>query len=140
MAFQEEPDMPQIVQNPSGAGGVPTDTSGVQRSAPTFVPGAQNGGSPPAAVISPDSSDLRGSVTFGSGTVPSIGAQLVCTFTTPRDPSRLPVVQLTETTTAFSALQPAVVVTATGFTVSTAVAPAASQGNTIYGFGWTLTD
>jgi hypothetical protein len=132
--------MPQQVQNPSGAGGVPTDTSGVQRGAPTAVAGANNGTTPPAPVVANDSSDLRGSLTFGSGTTPAIGAQVVVTFTTPRDANRLPVIQLTETTVAFSALQPAVAVTSTGFTVSTAVAPTGSQANTVYGFGWTLTD
>lgn len=130
----------QVVQNPSGSG-VPTDTSGVQRAAPAIVAGANNGTGPPAPIVSPDSSDVRGSCTFGSGTTPAVGAQCVMTFTTPRDTNRLPVVQLTETTTAFSALQPAVTgLTATGFTVSTAVAPAASQAATVYGFGWTLND
>jgi hypothetical protein len=133
--------MPESVQNPSGAGGVPTDTSGVQRAAPTAVAGGSNGTGPPAPVIAGDSSDLRGSLTFGSGTTPAAGSQVVVSFTTPRDANRLPVIQMTETTTALAALNPAVTsVTAAGFTVSTGSAPAASQGNTVYGLAWALVD
>jgi hypothetical protein len=120
---------------------MPTDTSGVKRQPPTAVAGANNGTGPPAPVISVDSSDDRGSLTFGSGTTPAIGAQVVVSFTQPKDPNRLPLIQLTETTTAFSALQPAVTsVTANGFTVSTAVAPAGSQAATVYGFAWSTQD
>lgn len=133
--------MPQNVANPSGLGGTPTDTSGVQRAAPTAAAGASNGGSPPAPVMSADSSDIRGSLTFGSGTTPAAGAQVVVTFTTPRDAGRLPVIQITETTTVLSALNPAVTaVTATGFTVSTNSAPTASQANTTYGLAWQTID
>jgi hypothetical protein len=133
--------MPESVVNPSGLGGVPTDTSGVQRAAPTAAAGANNGTTPPAPVVAGDSSDLRGSVTFGSGSTPAAGAQVVVTFTTPRDSNRLPVIQMTETTTALAALNPAVTaVTAAGFTVSTGSAPAASQGATVYGLAWALFD
>lgn len=115
------------------------DVSGVDRNVPAAATGAGAGTSPPAPVVSVDSCDERGSVTFGSGTSPAAGAQLVITFARPQDPNRLPVVQLTETTTALSALNPAVTsITANGFTVSTAGAPTASQGNTTYGFAWTL--
>lgn len=120
---------------------MPTDTSGIKRQAPAAVAGANNGTGPPAPLVSVDSSDDRGSLTFGSGSAPAIGAQVVVTFTQPKDTARLPVVQLTETTTAFSALQPAVTsITATGFTVSTAVAPTASQAATVYGFAWSTQD
>lgn len=120
---------------------MPTDTSGIKRQTPTAVAGANNGTSPPAPVMSVDSSDDRGSLTFGSGATPAAGAQVVVTFTQPKDTARLPVVQITETTTATAALNPAVTsITATGFTVSTNSAPAASQGNTIYGLAWTVTD
>lgn len=120
----------------------PVDNSGVNRAAPTAAAGANNGTSPPAPIVATaDSSDLRGSLTFGSGTSPAAGAQCVVTWATPKDANRLPIVQLTETTAAFSALQPAVTaVTAAGFTVSTANAPTASQAATVYGFAWTTFD
>jgi hypothetical protein len=118
-----------------------TDVSGIKFQRPTAAAGASNGGSPPAPVVAVDSSDDRGSLTFGSGTAPAAGAQCVVTFATPKDGNRLPVVQITETTTATAALNPGVTaITATGFTVATNSAPTASQGNTIYGFAWTVTD
>lgn len=117
------------------------DTSGVKRQPPTAAAGASNGTAPPAPVVSVDSSDDRGALTFGSGTVPAAGAQVTVTFATPKDPARLPQVQITETTSATAALNPAVTsVTATGFTVSTNSAPAASQAAGIYGFCWSVQD
>jgi hypothetical protein len=129
------------ITQPSELGGVPTDTSGVQRANPTAVAGANNGGSPPAPVMAIDSFDGRGTLTFGSGTVPAAGAQCVVTFVTPRDANRLPVVLLTATTPALAALGIAVTgLSATGFTISTATAPTASQANTTYGVSWHLVD
>ncbi len=118
-----------------------TDVSGVKRVVPTAAAGANAGTGPPAPVMNGNSDDDRGTVTFGSGTTPAAGAVVVVTFATPRDASRLPVVQITETTTALAALQPAVTsITSTGFTVSTASALAGSQANTVYGLAWTCTD
>ena len=118
---------------------VPTDTSGVQRVTPTAAAGAGAGGSPPAPVVSVDSADGRGTVTFGSGTTPAGGVAVTVTFTTARDPNRLPCIQITETTVALSALNPAVTsITSTGFSVSTNTALTASQANTVYGFMWDL--
>jgi hypothetical protein len=114
------------------------DPSGVDRNVPTAAVGAGNGAGP-APVVASQSADERGSLTFGSGAVPAAGAQVTVTFVRPQDPNRLPVVQMTETTTALAALDPAVTsVTETGFTVSTGVAPAASQANTVYGLAWAL--
>lgn len=133
--------MPETVAEPSGLPGVPTDTSGVQRAAPTAAAGAGAGTGPPAPVVAGDSSDLRGSVTFGSGTTPAGGVAVTVAFVTARDPNRLPVIQITETTAALSALNPAVTaVSSTGFSVSTNTALTASQASTVYGFAWTLTD
>jgi hypothetical protein len=118
-----------------------TDTSGVKRVLPAAAAGANNGTTPPAPVMAVDSSDDRGSVTFGSGSAPAAGAQLVVSFAVAKDPARLPVIQITETTTATAALNPAVTsTTSAGFTVSTGAAPAASQGNTIYGLSWAAQD
>jgi hypothetical protein len=118
-----------------------TDTTGVKRQAPAAAAGAANGTAPPAPAVSTDSSDDRGSLTFGSGSSPAAGAQVTVAFTAPRDPARLPVVMITETTTALAALNPAVTaITATGFTVSTGSAPSASQAATVYGLAWTCQD
>lgn len=118
----------------------PIDTSGVKRTGPAIAAGAALGIAPPALVLNSDSSDDRGSLTFGSGSSPAAGVALVFTFAVPKDPNRLPVVNLTETTVAAAALNPAVTaVTATGFSISVA-APAASQGNTVYGLQWSVID
>lgn len=116
------------------------DPSGVDRNAPTAAAGANNGTSPPAPIVqNPGSCDERGAVTFGSGATPAAGAQCVVSFVRKQDPNRLPLVQITETTAALSALNPAVTsVTANGFTVSTNSAPTASQAATVYGFAWNL--
>jgi len=117
------------------------DSSGVDRNAPVLAAGAANGTGPPAPVLAAGSDDARGSATFGSGTTPAAGAQLTVTFARPRDAARLPVVQITETTTALAALNPAVTsITSTGFTLSTGSAPAASQAATVYGVAWQLID
>ena len=115
------------------------DTSGVDRNVPTAAMAAGAGTGPPAPVVSGNSCDERGSLTFGTGTTPAAGAVITVTFARPQDPNRLPVVQITETTTVLAALNPAVTaVTSTGFTVSLNSAPTASQGNTVYGFAWAL--
>ena len=115
------------------------DVSGVDRNVPTAAAAAGNGTGPPAPIVSGNSADERGSVTFGSGTTPAAGSQITISFVRPQDPNRLPVVQITETTTALSALNPAVTsVTSTGFTIGTAGAPTGSQVNTTYGFAWAL--
>ena len=87
--------MPETVTEPSGLAGVPTDTSGVQRAAPTAAAGAGAGSSPPAPVVAGDSSDLRGSLTFGSGGTPAGGVAVTVTFVKPRDANRLPFIQIT---------------------------------------------
>lgn len=131
----------QVVALPSGLAGVPTDTSGVQRSAPVAAAGAGAGTSPPAPVVAPDSSDVRGSLTFGSGTTPPGGTVVTVTFTTPRDPNRLPMVIAQETTSATAGIDFATVVTATGFSIVTNTRNlAASQPNTTYGVAWLLVD
>lgn len=121
---------------------MPTDTSGVKRQPPTAAAGAGAGTAPPAPVVSVDSSDDRGSLTFGSGTAPAAGVVFTVTFTTPKDPARLPVVQITEITTATAGVDLAVTsITATGFSVSSNTRNlAASQANTVYGLAWLCVD
>ncbi len=122
---------------------MPTDVSGVKRTAPTAVAGAGAGTSPPAPVVaSPDSSDDRGSLTFGSGTGPGAGVVVTVNFAAPKDPSRLPVVMIQEATAASAGIDLAVTsITAAGFSVSTNTRNlTASQPATTYGFNWICLD
>lgn len=106
---------------------------------PTAAMGAAAGTTPPAAAVgaAPATSDIRGSLTVGSGTTPGTGALFTVTYS--RTYATAPNVMLTETTTAASLLNPAVTSwTTSGFTVSVGTAPTASQANTTYGFSWQL--
>lgn len=103
--------------------------------APTVAAGANAGTIPPAPVLAANSRDQRGGATFGTGTTPAVGAQLVVTFNSAFPIA--PFVQITETTGPTTALGPYVsAVSTTGFTVSFNTAPAASQPNTAYGISW----
>lgn len=116
----------------------------------TATAGAALGTSPPAAVITPGANAFRGNVTFGSGTVPAAGIALTIVFpvalvnllragtTTPQA-----YIYLTATTAAAAGLGLAAIFTTsgqtvTGFTINVNTAPAASQGNTVYGVNWIL--
>ena len=113
--------------------------------APTAAAGSSAGGSPPAPVITPGSSDLRGNLTFGTGTTPAAGAQVVVTFGTPfssplgQNALANPIVMLTPGNAATAVLDLcAITVTQTGFTISCNTAPTASQGNTTYSVNWAV--
>lgn len=116
----------------TSTGGHLVDTSGTPVAA---AAGANNGASPPAPIAAAAGTDTRGSVTFGSGTTPAAGAQVVITFSTAF--AAAPVVVLAAGTSATAALNvfPSAVST-TGFTVSTVSAPAASQGGSTYRVSW----
>lgn len=102
----------------------------------TAVAGSNAGTTPPSPVVAASSNDTRGSLTWGTGTTPAAGNQAVVTFTGTAF-AAAPVVMLTETNAATSALAPYVTAVGTGgFTVATQVAPAASQANTTYGVAW----
>ena len=118
------------------------DPTGVNRRVPSVAAGAGLGTAPPAPVIDPASSDQRGLITFGSGTVPAAGAILTVTFSVPRDPGRLPKVLLQEATAATAGIDVAVTsVTANGFTLSQATRNvAASQAANTYGFYYLVVD
>ena len=124
------------------------DVTGVKRYPPAVTYGAtaQVGTSPPAMVMGAGSDDDRGTVTFGTGTgvttVSSAGSPvLTFTFANPKDPNRLPVVQVSETTPALALLDVVVLsVTSTGFTVGAAVVLASSQAATVYGVTWSVID
>lgn len=96
------------------------DPSGQDRTVPTVTLGAGDGTAPPAATVDSDSNDERGTVRFGSGTVPGTGAVFTLNFAAPRDSNRLPKVFLQEASVAMAGIDVAVTsVTSTGFTVST---------------------
>jgi hypothetical protein len=101
---------------------------------PTIVLNANNGGSPPAVTLEAGSDDMAGGVIFGSGTSPNGGTQMSMTFSQPLISGLLPrAVMVTPANVTTAPKQPYVVtITATGFEIGLAVAPAASQGGTVY--------
>ena len=109
--------------------------------APTAAAGANNGTSPPAPVVATAAIDTRGNITFGSGSSPAAGAQVVVTINA-NEAAELqgtPSVILTPKNTATQALGLYVsAVSTTAFTVSTTNAPTASQANTVYSFDYVL--
>jgi hypothetical protein len=118
------------------------DPTGQDRVVPTVVLGPGAGTGPPAPTVDPQSSDERGSVSFGSGTTPAAGVIFTLTFAAPRDPNRLPKVLLQEATSALAGVDLAVTsITATGFTVSTNTRNlAASQAAGTYGLHYFVMD
>lgn len=97
------------------------------------------GTSPPAPVVTGGSTDLGGTVTWGTGTSPNSQAQLTVTFGVPWTipGGGGPHVVLTPLNSATQALGLFVSgVSPTGFNVYAAVAPAASQGASTYQFSY----
>lgn len=103
----------------------------ISQNAPTAAAGANAGTSPPAPVKT-GCTDVAGKITFGTGTSPAAGSQVVVTFQVAYGSA--PKVVLTPINSASAALNFHVATTTTTFTVSCVNAPAASQANTIYGF------
>jgi hypothetical protein len=101
------------------------------QNAPTAAAGANAGTSPPAPVKT-GCTDISGKITFGTGTGPGAGAQVVTTFNVAY--ANAPKVVLTPINSASAALNFHVATTTTTFTVSCVNAPSASQANTVYGF------
>lgn len=98
---------------------------------PTAAAGANAGTTPPAPVLT-NCSDVDGQITFGTGTVPTLGSMVVATFAKPY--ATPPRVLFTPINDATAALRWNVASTTTNFTYKVGVAPAASQANTVYGF------
>lgn len=109
-------------------------------SAPTAAAGANAGTSPPSPVITAGATDSRGNITWGTGTTPAAGAQVVVTFNVPW--ATAPYITLMETTLATHSTTSncggvyVTNVTGTGFTINCQQAPAASQGNTVFGVNY----
>ena len=106
-------------------------------SPPTAVAGANAGTGPPAPVVGGGSTDLRGRLTFGTGTGPAAGAQVVVTFAT-AFAAAPPMILLTWQNAAGAGLGQAYVTApgTGGFTIDCTVAPAASQANNTYSVSW----
>lgn len=102
--------------------------------AATAVAGANAGTTPPTPVLTL-CNDIAGKITFGTGTTPAAGAQVVVTFA--KAFTNAPVVVLTPINSATTSLNLYVSATSTtNFTVSCVTAPSASQSNTTYGFNY----
>jgi hypothetical protein len=103
----------------------------------TSAAGGSAGTAPPVPVVVAGSTLYRGGVTFGTGSGSGAGSMITIAFSATLP--TVPFVQVTEanTLTAALALYPTSVTTA-GFTVGCAVAPAASQANTIYAVNYQL--
>lgn len=109
--------------------------------APT--PGAAAGGNagtgPPAPVVPTGSNDGSGIITFGTGTLPAAGVLVVVTFgkawTVPGGGAPHVVVSPQNSATQALGVFPSGI-SPTGFNLSSASAPAASQGNTVYSFAY----
>jgi hypothetical protein len=123
----------------------PTDVSGINRATPAAAYGAGAGTSPPGTpTVTGD--DARGSVSFGSGTVPAAGVIVAVTFVQPRDNSRPPVIVLQEASQATAGVDIAAVPVVvgsqvTGFTINTNTRNlTASQANGTYAVNWVLAE
>lgn len=97
----------------------------------TAAAGAAAGTGPPAPALNANARDLAGSLTFGTGTTPAAGAQVVVTLaSTYTNP---PAVVVVAGNAAAEALGLFAAATAPNqITISCATAPAASQPNTTY--------
>lgn len=108
----------------------------VHNTAPAAAAGAQAGGSPPAPVVTAGDTDLRGSMTFGTGSTATAGAMVAVTFANAFGVAPK-AVQITPANAATAALQLYVTsIGTTGFTVGCNSAPASSQANTVYAFDY----
>lgn len=110
-------------------------TSWLKDSAVTAVAGVAAGTGPPAPVVVTGPDNECGTITFGTGTGPAAGVMVNVTFGTPFVAP--PLVLLTPGNVATALLDLFdTVVTATGFQIGLAVAPAASQPNNTYSVRW----
>jgi hypothetical protein len=97
----------------------------------TAAAGANAGTTPPAPVTT-NTNDTNGTITFGTGTTPAAGAQVVLTFSTAfaAAPKGVCITALNAATQALGLYVSAV--SASAITISCTTAPAASQANTVY--------
>lgn len=123
-------------QTSAGAALWSLDKAGRELSAGTVATasaGADAGATPPSPVIT--GTDVRGTVTFGTGTEAVAGHMASVTFSTAY--ASAPIVQVQPLNAATAALVLfANTVTANGFKVSGTEAPTSSQANTVYAFSY----
>ena len=108
---------------------------------PSAAAGGNAGGSPPAPVLTTGSNDGAGNITFGTGTTPGAGTMVQVTFNTAWviPGGGAPHIVVTPANAATQALGPYVSgQSPTGFGLSVASAPAASQANTTYSFNYVV--
>jgi hypothetical protein len=100
----------------------------------TATMGAAAGTTPPAAVVT-GCNDVRGTLTFGTGTTPGTGTLITVTF--PTAFAAAPTATISPANSATQALGLYIVSTSTTtLVVGCATAPAASQGNTTYALSY----
>ncbi len=97
----------------------------------TVAAGLNAGTGPAAPTAQTGSTLIRGGVSFGSGTAPSIGSQVTVTFSATL-PS-VPWVVVSPSNAAAGTINPTVLAASTtGFTIGAAVLPTPTQAGTIY--------
>jgi hypothetical protein len=132
----------ELIMSPMGAeaeywrlvniGTIPDALGNFRANTPTAAAGANAGTSPPVPVVSTNSKDFAGNITFGTGTTPAAGSYVTVTFGGGAY-ATAPFVSLTPSNAATAPLQPYVVsVSTTAFVIGLAVTGAASQANTVY--------
>jgi hypothetical protein len=130
--FQVEPDAATDVLHLKAQGVYVSRLLAKTGSPPTVAMLAGAGTSPPAAVVA-GNANVRGSVTFGSGTATGTGAILRVSHAAAFLSAAYPVI--TPTTAATTGLGLFIgAVTGNYFEVWATVAPTVSQANTVYGF------
>lgn len=111
-------------------------SAGIHNTAPAAAAGSNAGTSPPAPVVTAGATDVRGNMTFGTGTTPAAGNMCAVTFAVAFSAAPSAIV-VTAANAATAALQLDVLsITTTGFTVGCNTAPATSQANTVYAFDY----
>lgn len=129
---------PTVLARVSGNTGELTRTGpiyGTCGAVPAVQAEAAAGAGMPTPLINAAATDVRGSVTFGTGSGPTAGAMVAVVFDVEYESA--PIVTVTPKNAATAALGLFVPATATvAFTVGFATAPAASQGNTVYAFDY----
>jgi hypothetical protein len=101
---------------------------------PSIAAAAGAGTGPPTPTVS-NATDRRGEAKFGTGTGPTTGSQVTITFAQPKPGT--PAIAVWAENVATSTLAPYVTgFSSTGFSIGFGVAPAASQGATVYQVGY----
>jgi hypothetical protein len=105
----------------------------------TAASGSNAGSGAPVPVVQTNSTDVKGQITFGTGTGPTSGAQVVVTFVTTYSDflTTAPFITITPINSTSATLNMYVSASSvTSFTISCNTAPASSQSNSTYGFNY----